>query len=77
VATAIAADIVPLTDENRTMAFFGLEKVNENPSHGILALLELAKQNRPIRISNLVFAVAPRINAAGRMDDAKKQYNFL
>jgi len=72
VATAIAADIVPLTDENRTMAFFGLEKVNENPSHGILALLELAKQTSPIRISNLVFAVAPRINAAGRMDDAKK-----
>ena len=72
VATAIAADIVPLTDENRTLAYFGLEKVNENPSHGILALLELAKQNRPIRISNLVFAVAPRINAAGRMDDAKK-----
>jgi single-stranded-DNA-specific exonuclease len=72
VATAIAADIVPLTDENRTMAFFGLQKVNENPSHGILALLELAKQNSPIRISNLVFAVAPRINAAGRMDDAKK-----
>lgn len=72
VATAIAADIVPLTDENRTMAFYGLQKVNENPSHGILALLELAKQNRPIRISNLVFAVAPRINAAGRMDDAKK-----
>ncbi len=72
VATAIAADIVPLTDENRTLAFFGLQKVNENPSHGILALLELAKQNRPIRISNLVFAVAPRINAAGRMDDAKK-----
>jgi single-stranded-DNA-specific exonuclease len=72
VATAIAADIVPLTDENRTMAFFGLQKVNEDPSHGILALLELAKQNSPIRISNLVFAVAPRINAAGRMDDAKK-----
>ncbi len=72
VATAIAADIVPLTDENRTMAFFGLKKVNENPSHGILALLELAKQTNPIRISNLVFAVAPRINAAGRMDDAKK-----
>ena len=72
VATAIAADIVPLTDENRTLAYFGLEKVNKNPSHGILALLELANQNRPIRISNLVFAVAPRINAAGRMDDAKK-----
>ena len=72
VATAIAADIVPLTDENRTLAFFGLKKVNENPCFGILALMELAKQTTPLKISNLVFAVAPRINAAGRMDDAKK-----
>lgn len=72
VATAIAADIVPLTDENRTMAFFGLQKVNQSPCFGILALMELAKQITPLKISNLVFAVAPRINAAGRMDDAKK-----
>jgi single-stranded-DNA-specific exonuclease len=72
VATAIAADIVPITDENRTMAFFGVQKVNENPSPGLKALMELAKQSGPMRISNLVFAVAPRINAAGRMDDAKK-----
>ncbi len=72
VATAIAADIVPLTDENRTLAFFGLQKVNQSPCFGILALLELAKQVTPLKISNLVFAVAPRINAAGRMDDAKK-----
>ena len=72
VATAIAADIVPLTDENRTMAFFGLQKVNETPCFGLLALMELAKQTPPLKISNLVFAVAPRINAAGRMDDAKK-----
>jgi single-stranded-DNA-specific exonuclease len=72
VATAIAADIVPLTDENRTMAFFGLQKVNESPCFGLLALMELAKQTPPLKISNLVFAVAPRINAAGRMDDAKK-----
>ena len=72
VATAIAADIVPLTDENRTLAFFGLQKVNQSPSFGILALMELAKQTTPLKISNLVFAVAPRINAAGRMDDAKK-----
>lgn len=72
VATAIAADIVPLTDENRTMAFFGLQKVNESPCFGLLALMELAKQIPPLKISNLVFAVAPRINAAGRMDDAKK-----
>lgn len=72
VATAIAADIVPITDENRTMAFFGLQQVNQSPCPGLLALMELAKQTAPMRISNLVFAVAPRINAAGRMDDAKK-----
>ncbi|MEN9697660.1 MAG: single-stranded-DNA-specific exonuclease RecJ [Bacteroidota bacterium] len=72
VATAIAADIVPITDENRTLAYFGVQKVNENPSPGLKALMELAKQNGPMRITNLVFAVAPRINAAGRMDDAKK-----
>jgi single-stranded-DNA-specific exonuclease len=72
VATAIAADIVPLTDENRTLAFFGLQQVNQSPCFGILALMELAKQTTPLKISNLVFAVAPRINAAGRMDDAKK-----
>jgi single-stranded-DNA-specific exonuclease len=72
VATAIAADIVPITDENRTLAFFGIQKVNENPSPGLKALMELAKRSGPMRITNLVFAVAPRINAAGRMDDAKK-----
>ena len=72
VVTAIAADIVPITDENRTLAFFGLQQVNESPCPGLLALMDLAKQTTPMRISNLVFAVAPRINAAGRMDDAKK-----
>lgn len=72
VATAIAADIVPITDENRTLAFFGVQKVNENPSPGLKALMELANQSGTMRITNLVFAVAPRINAAGRMDDAKK-----
>jgi single-stranded-DNA-specific exonuclease len=72
VATAIAADIVPITDENRTLAFFGVQKVNDNPSPGLKALMELAKQTGLMRITNLVFAVAPRINAAGRMDDAKK-----
>jgi len=72
VATAIAADIVPIVDENRTLAFFGLQQVNEAPCPGLLALMELAKQTSPMRITNLVFAVAPRINAAGRMDDAKK-----
>lgn len=73
VATAIAADIVPITDENRVLAFYGLKKVNENPSTGIRALLDLAQTKKEgIRIVDLVFLIAPRINAAGRMDDARK-----
>lgn len=73
VATAIAADIVPITGENRILAFYGLKKVNENPSTGIKALLDLAKKTQGgIDIAGLIFIVAPRINAAGRMDDAKK-----
>jgi single-stranded-DNA-specific exonuclease RecJ len=72
VATAIAADIVDITGENRILAFYGLKKVNDNPCTGIKALLQLAKVEREIYINNLVFIVAPRINAAGRMDDAKK-----
>lgn len=72
VATAIAADIVPITDENRVLTYFGIKKVNENPNTGIKALIQLAKLEKNISVSNLVFMVAPRINAAGRMDDAKK-----
>ncbi len=72
VATAIAADIVPITGENRILAYYGLKKVNENPCTGIRALLHLAGITKEMFITNLVFIVAPRINAAGRMDDAKK-----
>lgn len=72
VATAIAADIVPITDENRVLTYFGIKKVNEKPNTGIKALIQLAKLEKNISVSNLVFMVAPRINAAGRMDDAKK-----
>jgi single-stranded-DNA-specific exonuclease len=72
VATAIAADIVPINGENRTLAYFGLERVNNNPSVGIKTLMELAAAKDKMSISNLVFIIAPRINAAGRMDDAKK-----
>lgn len=71
-ATAIAADIVPLTGENRVMAFYGLKKVNENPCAGIKALMQLAGVQKEMHITNLVFIIAPRVNAAGRMDDAKK-----
>jgi single-stranded-DNA-specific exonuclease len=72
VATAIAADIVPITGENRTLAFYGLKKVNENPCAGIRALMQLAGVQKYMHITNLVFVIAPRVNAAGRMDDARK-----
>jgi single-stranded-DNA-specific exonuclease len=71
-ATAIAADIVPMTGENRILAFHGLKKANENPNYGIKALIRLSKLVNELHISNLVFMIAPRVNAAGRMDDARK-----
>ena len=72
VATAIAADIVPMTGENRILAYYGVKKVNENPCAGIKALMNLSGIKKEMFITNLVFVIAPRINAAGRMDDAKK-----
>ena len=72
VAVAIAADIVPIDGENRVLAFYGLKKVNENPAVSLKALLHLAGMQKHIHVNSLVFIVAPRINAAGRMDDAKK-----
>lgn len=72
VATAIAADIVSMTGENRVMAFYGLKRVNESPCNGIKALIELSGLKKALHITNLVFMIAPRVNAAGRMDDARK-----
>ncbi len=72
VATAIAADIVPVTDENRILAFHGLIKANKDPNPGIKALIRLSGLQKEIHITNLVFMIAPRVNAAGRMDDATK-----
>ena len=71
-ATAVAADIVPMTGENRVLAYFGLQQINSNPCIGIKALMELAGVQKEMLITNLVFIIAPRVNAAGRMDDAKK-----
>ncbi len=72
VATAIAADIVPVDGENRILAYYGLKKVNENPNNGIRALIQLSALTRVVKMINLVFMIAPRVNAAGRMDDARK-----
>ncbi|MEP6617569.1 MAG: single-stranded-DNA-specific exonuclease RecJ, partial [Ginsengibacter sp.] len=72
VATAIAADIVPITGENRVLAFYGLKKINDNPCAGIKALVSLSGIQTTFTINNVVFIIAPRVNAAGRMDDARK-----
>jgi single-stranded-DNA-specific exonuclease len=72
VATAIAADIVPMTGENRILAFHGLKKANDKPNKGIKALMQLSSVGKELHINSLVFMIAPRVNAAGRMDDARK-----
>jgi single-stranded-DNA-specific exonuclease len=71
-ATAIAADIVPMTGENRILAFHGLLKANKNPNSGIAALCELSNLKQELDIQKLVFIIAPNVNAAGRMDEAGK-----
>ena len=66
VATAIGADIVPINGENRVLAYFGLQVINTNPRPGIKAIIEQV-QKTELTITDVVFIVAPRINAAGRM----------
>src|SRR5690554_3364653 len=66
VATAIGADIVPIVGENRVLAYFGLQVINTNPRPGIKAIIEQVKKET-LSITDVVFIVAPRINAAGRM----------
>jgi single-stranded-DNA-specific exonuclease len=72
VATAIAADIVPITGENRVLAYYGLKKANQQPNYGIKALSILSGLVKKMEINSLVFIIAPRVNAAGRMDDGRK-----
>lgn len=72
VATSIAADIVPINGENRILAYFGVEKVNQNPCLAIQVIRELVDTKKVLKVSDLVFVIAPRINAAGRMDDGNK-----
>lgn len=77
VAVSIASDIVPITGENRILAHFGLKKLNENPCKGIQALIELSGKTDDFTITDIVFTIGPRINAAGRIDDAKKAVQLL
>ncbi|MCW5519875.1 single-stranded-DNA-specific exonuclease RecJ [Aureitalea sp. L0-47] len=66
VVTAIGADIVPITGENRVLAYYGLKVINSNPRTGFRAILQQVKKNQ-LTITDVVFIIAPRINAAGRM----------
>ncbi|RZK12684.1 MAG: single-stranded-DNA-specific exonuclease RecJ [Flavobacterium sp.] len=76
VATAIAADIVPMTGENRILAKFGLEVINTNPRPGIKALIHQVKK-KVLDITDVVFIIAPRINAAGRIKHGNHAVELL
>ncbi len=76
VATAIAADIVPITGENRVLAKFGLEVINANPRPGIKALIQNVKK-KVLTITDVVFIIAPRINAAGRIKHGNEAVALL
>ena len=76
VATAIAADIVPMTGENRILAKFGLEVINTNPRPGIKALIQNVKK-KVLTITDVVFIIAPRINAAGRIKHGNAAVSLL
>ncbi|WP_418508751.1 single-stranded-DNA-specific exonuclease RecJ [Corallibacter sp.] len=76
VATAIGADIVPITGENRVLAYFGLQVINASPRPGIKAIIAEVKKET-LTITDVVFIVAPRINAAGRMKHGNHAVTLL
>ncbi len=76
-AVSIASDLVPIIEENRTLAFYGLKKLNQSPSAGLKSLIEVSGQKSRFNISGVVFSLGPRINAAGRLAHAKESVNLL
>ena len=78
VAVSIASDIVPINGENRILAFYGLKKLNENPTLGLKAIKEVSGLSTAVvDVNTVVFSLGPRINAAGRVDDAKHAVTVL
>jgi single-stranded-DNA-specific exonuclease len=77
VAISIACDIVPIVGENRILAHHGLRKLNTAPRPGLKALMKIDNLNSPLSISQLVFSLGPRINAAGRIDHASLAVRLL
>ena len=75
---SIASDIVPITDENRILAFHGLKQLNSNPSNGLKAIIDLCGlKNKDITTSDIVFKIGPRINASGRVQSGKEAVDLL
>jgi single-stranded-DNA-specific exonuclease len=77
VAVSIASDIVPLTGENRVLAYFGLKQLNESPRTGLKEIIREAEVCRAMTIEDVVFKIGPRINAAGRMETGSKVVELL
>jgi single-stranded-DNA-specific exonuclease len=77
VAVSIASDIVPITGENRVMAYFGLKQLNENPRTGLKEIIRESEVTRALTIEDVVFKIGPRINAAGRMETGSKAVDLL
>ncbi len=78
VAVSIASDIVPITDENRVLAHFGLKKLSTNPNLGLKSIINLcALSDKEISISDIVFKIGPRINASGRIQSAREAVDLL
>jgi single-stranded-DNA-specific exonuclease len=77
-AVSIAADLVPVTDENRILAFHGLKQLNQNPNIGLKAIIDICGLNgREISMSDIIFKIGPRINASGRMENGKESVDLL
>ena len=77
-AVSIAADLVPVVDENRIVAFHGLKQLNQNPSLGLKAIIDICGLNgRELSMSDIIFKIGPRINASGRMENGKKSVDLL
>ncbi len=77
-AVSIAADIVPVTEENRILAFHGLKQLNQNPSTGLKAIIDICGlSGREISMSDIIFKIGPRINASGRMENGKESVDLL
>lgn len=77
-ALSIASDIVPITGENRILAFFGLKQINSNPSVGLKGIIDVCGlADKEITISDIVFKIGPRINASGRMKQASEVVELL